>query len=228
MLTSDVSVVLSERLRRTDIMYDHLDRLIALGHRSAIEYNGKFWYYHEHNVDEEGPYIELRRNLAPAVTRILSLAVTAAATCALAGIVLLATALDARAETDMLVFGKSWHHGKQSQYFYNEVNPGLGLEWRRSADSRWIVGGFALEDSRKNIGGAVYGGWRYTYPLTGHWRLEATLRAGWLKDGAYNGPAVLPTIGVGYKRLTIEATYMPSFGSDRSKGAAVVFARWRF
>ena len=131
----------------------------------------------------------------------------------------------AHADTGVLLFGKS-HHFQTNGYKYNEVNVGAGLEYSPQG-SNWLVGGFALKDSLSKIGGAAYVGYRVRHDLGAGWHVEATLRAGWLKDANYNAPAALPSIGIGYKNVTFETTFIPKIGNNRTP-VVVVWARINF
>ncbi|QMV33222.1 lipid A palmitoyltransferase [Ralstonia phage Gerry] len=121
----------------------------------------------------------------------------------------------AHADTGVLVFGKS-HHFNTNGRAYNELNLGAGLEWSQGS-SGWLAGGFALKDSINHLGAAAYAGFH----------VEATVRAGWLKDADYNAPAVLPSIGIGYQGVTIEATYLPALGGNKVP-VAVAWVRINF
>jgi hypothetical protein len=131
----------------------------------------------------------------------------------------------AHADTTMLAFGVS-HHFETKGHKYNELNLGLGVEWQ-PADSGWLVGGFALQDSLSNVGYALYGGYRARYQFESGIHVEATLRAGFLKDADYKGPALIPSVGIGYGRVTLEATYLPKIGNNKVP-AAVLWARIAF
>ena len=135
----------------------------------------------------------------------------------------------AHAETNLLLFGFSKHLSHNYSSSYNEFNYGGGLEWNPDG-SGWLVGGFALKDSISQMGWAAYGGYRFRYDFAPNWHIETTLRAGVLKDSYYTGPAALPSIGIGYKRVTIEATVIPpiKMGKKGSEMTAVVWARVRF
>ncbi|MGX0136314.1 hypothetical protein [Cupriavidus metallidurans] len=143
---------------------------------------------------------------------------------AFAALAILATSA-ANAETSLLLFGASHHFDTKGQSF-NESNLGAGLEWSPEG-SNWMVGAFALRDSLRKFGGSAFVGYRVRHEFESGFHVEATLRAGWLKDAEYNGPAALPSIGVGYGRITIEATYIPKIGSNKVP-AAVVWARIKF
>ncbi|ACR15015.1 PagP-like outer membrane protein [Burkholderia phage BcepIL02] len=131
----------------------------------------------------------------------------------------------AHADTGVLIFGKS-HHFNTHGRAYNELNVGGGVEWSPEG-SGWLVGGFALKDSLSRLGAAAYGGYRVRCELGGGFHVEATVRAGLLKDADYIGPAALPAIGIGYRNVTVEATYIPAIGGNKVP-AAVVWARINF
>ena len=133
---------------------------------------------------------------------------------------------EAHAETDVLVFGASKHF-QTNGHKYNEANVGLGAEWRPAADSPWFVGGFALRDSLYRTGYAAYGGYRLRHEFGNGWHAEASLRAGYLKDANYAGPAALPSLGFGYKNVTLEATYLPKIGNNKTP-VAVIWLRVGF
>jgi len=135
----------------------------------------------------------------------------------------------AHADTDMLVFGKSHHFENHYGKPYNELNLGLGAEVS-SGGAGWLAGGFVVRDSIYHIGGAAYVGYRVRHEFASGWHVEATMRAGVLKDAYYTGVAALPSIGVGYKRVTVEATFIPRIkvGERCSDPTAVVWARINF
>jgi len=145
----------------------------------------------------------------------------------------------AHAETDVLIFGHSQHFRNSWDRPYNQWNFGGGLEYAPDAFAhqfsthgrgQWLVGAFALRDSIYQTGGAAYIGYRYTYALSDNWSVNATIRAGWIKDADYRGPAALPAIGITYKRVTIEGTFIPhiSSGNKFTDPLAIVWARIRF
>lgn len=143
----------------------------------------------------------------------------------LAATALALAATAAQADTTMLAFGVS-HHFQTNGHKYNELNLGLGLEYQFN-DSGWLVGGFALQDSLSNVGYAAYGGYRARYQFDSGIHVEATVRAGFLKDADYKGPAILPSVGIGYGRVTLEATYIPKIGNNKVP-VAVLWARISF
>lgn len=145
---------------------------------------------------------------------------------ALAAAVVLAAAMPVHAETDVLVFGAS-HHFQTEGRQYNERNWGLGAEWSPEA-SNWLIGGFVLKDSLSHLGGAAYGGYRWQWPIgSTDVHVELTVRGGLLKDADYFGPAVIPSIGIGWGNTTVEATYLPKIGGNKVP-AAVIWLRYRF
>lgn len=130
----------------------------------------------------------------------------------------------AHADTGVLVFGKSRHFNADRAY--NELNLGAGLEWSEGR-SGWLAGGFALKDSINHLGASAYAGYRVRQEIGAGFHVEATLRAGWLKDADYNGPAALPSIGIGYDGVTIEATYLPAIAGNKVP-VAVAWVRITF
>ena len=131
----------------------------------------------------------------------------------------------AQADTSLMVFGTSHHFNTQGQK-YNEFNYGLGLEWQPQ-DSGWLIGGFALRDSLYNTGFAAYGGYRFRHEFDSGFHVEATLRAGYLRDAKFAGAAVVPSIGFGYKRVTFETTFIPAVHGNHVP-TLVLWARIKF
>lgn len=125
-----------------------------------------------------------------------------------------------------VVLGKSWHFGAPAQHYdYNEFNPGVGIEYRW--DNGWFVGGMTYYDSFRKQAIAAYGGYQYTMHVKGDWSVFAALRAGYLHGSGINGPMAMPSVGVTYKRVSIETTFVPKVSQDTTNVIAV-FARWRF
>lgn len=133
-------------------------------------------------------------------------------------------------EVSALVFGKSYHPDRRD---LNEANYGAGLEIATNraqttgTDWQWLAGGYALKDSCNKTGYAGYGGGRATYTWESGFHVEATLRAGYLQDCYYGGPAALPSVGIGYGRVTLEYAYIPKLRSDITP-VHVVWLRVRF
>lgn len=120
--------------------------------------------------------------------------------CALALLPLTAMASDG---FDVLVFGKSFHFPDNH---YNQVNPGLGLEYHWD---NWFVGGLTYKDSFYKQAYAAYGGYRLPYHINENWSVYASLRVGYLNGSGIHGPVALPTVGITYKRTSVEAMYLP-------------------
>lgn len=133
-------------------------------------------------------------------------------------------------EVSVLVFGKSYHPNDRT---LNEENYGAGLEIatsrseRSGLDWQWLAGGYALRDSCKQTGYAGYGGGRASYRYDNGWHVEATIRAGYIQDCAYGGPAAIPALGIGYGPVTLEYTYIPKV-DPRITPVHVVWLRIRF
>lgn len=143
----------------------------------------------------------------------------------IAALAALLTTGAAQADTSVLVFGKS-HHFHTEGRDYNETNLGGGVEWK-PADSGFLVGGFAVKDSMRKLGGAAYVGYRARYEFDSGVHVEATLRGGYLKDANFKGLAALPSVGVGYKNVTLEMTFLPKLSQTKSP-AAVAWLRIDF
>lgn len=125
-----------------------------------------------------------------------------------------------------VVLGKSFHFGSSgSHYNYNETNPGIGLEYRW--ENGFFVGGMTYYDSFRKQAIAAYGGYQYTMHISGDWSAFAAVRAGYLHGSGINGPMAMPSIGVTYKRLSIETTFVPKVSHD-TVSVIGIFARWRF
>lgn len=156
----------------------------------------------------------------------------------IAALIGLATITSAHAETDILVFGHSQHFKNSWNSPYNQWNFGAGVEYAPDGlrsdwgalSGQWLAGGFVVRDSIYRIGGAAYAGYRLEYHFSRDWHAEVTLRAGVIKDAYYTGFAALPAIGIGYKRLTVEATFIPHIqcGNRFSDPVAVIWARYTF
>lgn len=133
-------------------------------------------------------------------------------------------------EVSALVFGKSYHPDNRT---LNETNPGIGLEV--SSDSRptpgldwqWLGGAYVVKDSCRKTGYAGYAGGRATYRFESDWHVEATIRAGYIQDCDYGGPAALPSIGIGYGRVTLEYAYIPKIRPEVDP-THVIWLRIRF
>lgn len=131
-------------------------------------------------------------------------------------------------EVDAIVMGHSWHFGHQHRQYYNDYSPndwnwGGGLEYRHDG---WLIGGLQYRDSFRKHAYTFYGGYQYTVPITTNLAFTATARAGYLNGSGWHGPAIIPSIGFQYKRVGIEATYLPKTGNGWN--AVGVFLRFSF
>lgn len=136
----------------------------------------------------------------------------------------------AHAEVDGLLLGKSWHFGHdvpagQAGYNVNQYNWGGGLEYRWDGTG-FFVGGLTYRDTFRQQAYAIYGGYQYTVPLTSNTSVFAAIRAGYVNGSGHHGPGALPSVGVTYKRASIEVTYIPP--ARDGYNCIAVFARWRF
>lgn len=125
-------------------------------------------------------------------------------------------------EIDALILGKSWHFdGERKDYSPNQWNYGGGLEYRAGP---WIIGGMTYRDSFRQQAYALYGGYQYTVPI-GPVNVFAAVRAGYLNGSGWHGPGVLPSVGLGYGRFSLEATFIPK--ARKGWNCVAVFARVR-
>lgn len=104
----------------------------------------------------------------------------------------------------------------------NGVNPGLGLEAERSG---WLVGAGTYEDSFYKQGYMAYGGYRFTFGDAKGWNANIALKAGYLHGSNRHGLMALPTVGVGYKNVSLEFSAFP-YHTDDKGGKGVVVATW--
>lgn len=139
----------------------------------------------------------------------------------------------AHAEVDAVLLGKSWHFGHkttpgQPGYDVNQYNWGGGLEYRAPAwHGQWIAGGMTYRDTFRQQAYTVYGGYQFTAPLSANVSVFAALRAGYLNGSGHHGPGALPSFGVTYKRVSIEATYIPPAAKD-GYNCIAIFGRIAF
>ena len=122
---------------------------------------------------------------------------------------------NAHAETDLLLMGKSWHFGHEvapgrAGYDVNQYNWGGGLEYRGDAwHGKWLIGGLTYRDTFRQQAYTVYGGYQFTVPVSTNVSIFATVRAGYLNGSGHHGPGALPSVGITYRRVSLEATYIP-------------------
>lgn len=122
---------------------------------------------------------------------------------------------NAHAETDLLLMGKSWHFGHEvapgrAGYDVNQYNWGGGLEYRGDVwHGQWLVGGLTYRDTFRQQAYTVYGGYQFTVPVSTNVSIFATVRAGYLNGSGHHGPGALPSVGITYRRVSLEATYIP-------------------
>ncbi|APU03152.1 antimicrobial peptide resistance and lipid A acylation protein PagP [Ralstonia phage phiAp1] len=119
------------------------------------------------------------------------------------------------ADTSLLLFGASKHLNVQGDRKFNERNPGIGLEVREGG---WHAGALTYKDSFNDRAWAAYAGYRYSYEVTQDLKLQAGLRVGYLHGSGFHQVVPLPTVGVQYGKVALEAFFAPA----RRKGAADV------
>jgi hypothetical protein len=156
--------------------------------------------------------------------------------CTLAALALLSSPVMAdEPHFEMVLMGKSWHFGYKvpantptMHYWgpnYNNYNPGIGIEYRWP--SGFFVGAITYYDSFRKQAISAYGGYQYTHRVSEDWSVFAALRAGYLHGSGINGPVALPSVGVQYKKVSIELEYIPKVRSD-GVNVIGVFGRWEF
>jgi hypothetical protein len=137
------------------------------------------------------------------------------------------------AEVDGLLLGKSYHFGHSVPaakvgYDVNQYNWGGGLEYRGDAwHGQWLVGGLTYRDTFRQQAYTVYGGYQFTVPVSRDVSVFATVRAGYLNGSGHHGPGALPSFGITYKRVSLEATYIPPAAKD-GYNCIAIFGRISF
>jgi hypothetical protein len=110
----------------------------------------------------------------------------------------------------------------------NQYNYGGGMEYRRDTwHGQWLVGGLTYRDTFRQQAYTVYGGYQFTVPVSEHVSVFATVRAGYLNGSGHHGPGALPSIGIQYRRVAIEATYIPPAAKD-GYNCVAIFGRIAF
>ncbi|MGF6777817.1 hypothetical protein [Paraburkholderia sp. GAS334] len=146
---------------------------------------------------------------------------------------LLCGAPAARAETDLVLLGKSWHFGHQvpvgeTGYNVNQYNWGGGLEYRAPTwHGQWMVGGLTYRDTFRQQAYTVFAGYQFTVPISDKLSAFAAIRAGYLNGSGWHGPGALPSVGMTYRRVSVEATYIPP-AAKRGYNCVAVFGRVAF
>lgn len=136
---------------------------------------------------------------------------------------------------DLMVMGKSWHFGHNvhpntstmtyAGPDYNDYNPGLGLEYRWP--NGLFVGGAAYYDSYRKTAYTAFVGYQLTWHVSSSVGLFVAARAGYLNGSGVHGAVVIPSVGVEYKRVALEAEVIPKVSSS-GVNCIGLFARWRF
>lgn len=142
---------------------------------------------------------------------------------------------------EMVIMGKSWHFGgnpittrhvenmryvtESHGYDYNDWNPGLGIEYRWP--NGLFVGTLTYLDSYRKQAYAAYAGYQLTHHVSSDWAVFVAGRAGYLNGSGFHGAMFMPTVGVQYKRVSIELEVIPKF-TDHGVNEIGMFARWRF
>jgi hypothetical protein len=151
----------------------------------------------------------------------------------IAAIALSISCASAHAETDLVLLGKSWHMGHEVPagdvgYNVNQYNWGAGLEYRQDMwHGQWMVGGLTYRDTFRKQAYTLYGGYQFTVPVSDNWSVFASVRAGYVNGSGHHGPGALPSIGVRYRRVSVEAVYIPP-AEKQGYNCIAVFGRIAF
>ncbi|TCP14583.1 antimicrobial peptide resistance and lipid A acylation protein PagP [Crenobacter luteus] len=141
----------------------------------------------------------------------------------------------AQADTALLIFGASKHSGcdkKNEKCFFNEFNPGLGLEWS-PAEYTWgrpMVRAGSYKDSFSKAAYFLMAGARREWSVGGGVKVGLGIQAGYINgSGEDNGVGLLPILSIGYRRLALEVGYVPvinDFGLERDVSVTTFSLRW--
>ncbi|BAG41464.1 hypothetical protein [Ralstonia phage phiRSL1] len=134
----------------------------------------------------------------------------------------------------LLVYGASAHMDKvghiDNRTFrptgnrkLNAVNPGSGFG-KRSAMAGWSVP-VRTRTRSTNRGYMAYGGYRFKFGDEKGWNANVALKAGYLHGSNRHGLMALPTVGVGYKNVSLEFSAFP-YHTDDKGGKGIVVATW--
>ena len=149
---------------------------------------------------------------------------------------LVASLFSSENEVGLLMFGASHHFQNRDRYDFQEVNPGLGVDyWHRVEPGSPVqVGtvGAAYLNSYSKMSTVLAASMRYT--LGDPHGVHAGAQAGIGGVTGYKGEwlHVVGAVFTGYDRLTLNATFMPYKEPMNDKGevgsSAVAFwIRWR-
>ncbi|MEJ0004414.1 MAG: hypothetical protein WDN30_14325 [Pararobbsia sp.] len=94
----------------------------------------------------------------------------------------------------------------------NGWNPGLAVEAR---DGGFLAGAGGYRDSYNTFAKMAYVGYSYRHAVSENWFVGATVRAGYLDGSGFHNWVPLPSIEVGYKRVSLEATFIPAIKSSQ-------------
>jgi len=97
------------------------------------------------------------------------------------------------------------------------------MAWPRNGKQR----GPTYRDTFRQQAYALYGGYQYSVPLTDHLSALVSLRAGYLNGSGWHGPGALPSFGLTYRRVSLEAVYIPPAAKD-GYNCIAVFGRIAF
>lgn len=133
----------------------------------------------------------------------------------------------AAVDTSVLLYGGSYHFTSgmrhETQYKLNEANPGIGVEVSQDG---WLAGAGTYKDSFYQQAYMAYAGYRSGFGNPKGWHANVALKAGYLNGSGRHGLVALPTVGVGYGSVSLEATAFPS--KVRNGGVLAFWVRYQF
>lgn len=120
------------------------------------------------------------------------------------------------AESELLIFGKSYHTNRSYDWNENNYGLGLGFSLRDERDSNWevCVAAGTYSDSFSNTAVFCLAGPRYTIGDRHGYNGSFTVALGPYVGSGYHGIGVLPMVAVGYDWASICVTGMPNMGSS--------------
>lgn len=128
---------------------------------------------------------------------------------------------------DFVVPTHSWHiDGRDmAPQHWNDWNPGFGIEYRFDASrpDGFFVGALSYKDSYYKFAYTAYGGYRYSLPIGGDFSLDATIRAGYINGSGYTNWGAIPSVGVTYRKTSIELEILPAVKSTQASVLALMF-----
>jgi len=128
-----------------------------------------------------------------------------------------ASALD-KTDLELTVFGLSYHTNRD--YDYNEVNPGLGLNFVFSSKDdnfwhpSWVLSGGFYKDSYSDTATYLLVGPRLTLGYDDSFHVSGGFGAGYFNGSGNNGLGYIPVVTVGYDWFNVGITGDPFSKSE--------------